>query len=282
MEARPPYDLWGSLDTPTSPVVLSVAHAGRDYPLALRRALRVPIDALAALEDRYVDLVACGARGTETLLVQRAPRAWIDLNRAEHERDPRLEDSAQAERQPISSAKIRSGLGLVPRRTPGAGDIWRHRLSAADVQGRIAQAHRPYHAALARVLNAARARFGVAILLDLHSMPTPPSGVRIVVGDRFGRAAAGRFVQRVETEAAASGYAVATNAPYAGGHILDLHGRPRDHIHAIQLELDRALYLDRHLAEPGPGLSAAIDLVRRTINALADETGAATLAQAAE
>lgn len=266
---------------PESPVVLSVPHAGRDYAPSLCMALRAPLASLAALEDRHVDAIALGACGRETLLLQMAPRAWIDLNRAEHERDPLLDEGAGAS----SSAKVRAGIGLVPRRTAGAGDLWRGRLSAAEVEARIVADHRPYHETLAAVLAAARARFGCAVLLDIHSMPPIAGGrARMVIGDRFGRAAGARFVQRVEAEVAESGLHHALNTPYAGGYILERHGRPHGGVHAIQLEIDRSLYLDRRLDAPGPGATATTRLVRAIIDALTDEalSTPGALAQAAE
>lgn len=277
------FRIIGSI-VPESPVVLSVPHAGRNYPPALFVALRAPRESLRALEDRYVDAVVLPARRDETLLLQDAPRAWIDLNRAEHERDPLLDDGA---RRSHLSAKVRAGLGIVPRRTSATGDIWRRRLGGDEVAARIAADHRPYHLALAQVLERARDRFGVAVLLDLHSMPPLPGGrTRVVVGDRFGRAAETRFVQRVEAEIAASGLVHALNSPYAGGHILEQHARPSAQIHAVQLEIDRALYLDARLDQPGAGLERMSVLVRSIIDALCDEalTGAASsdLAQAAE
>lgn len=260
-------------DDPASPVVLSVPHAGRDYPMPLRAGLRVPLAALRPLEDRHADAIALGARAGETLLVAQRARAWIDLNRAEHERDPRLDDGAVPSGQP-QSAKLRSGLGLVPRRVASAGDIWRHRLSGEEVAARIAADHRPYHAALARALAAARARFGVAVLVDVHSMPpigAAESAPRIVLGDRFGRSASARFLGRIEGVARAHGIACATNAPYSGGHILDRHGDPRRGVHAIQVEFDRTLYLDAALDQPGPGLARTVALLRAIVDALADE-----------
>ncbi|TPG38001.1 N-formylglutamate amidohydrolase [Sphingomonas koreensis] len=277
------FDVLGSLDAPASPVVLSVPHAGRDYPLALRAALRVPLEALVALEDRHVDRLAHAARGSETILVQRPARAWIDLNRAESERDPRIDEGAARSAQPQPSAKLRSGLGLVPRRVGRAGDLWRRRLSDAEVTARIVADHRPYHAALGRVLASARQRFGVAILLDVHSMPSlGPGGAGIVFGDRFGRAAAARFVHRLEGEAEAAGIGHALNSPYSGGHILDRHADPRSGVHAVQIEWDRALYLDEALDSPGPGLPRVATLLRRMIAALADEATAGAMPLAAE
>ena len=258
---------------PVSPVVLSVPHAGRDYPLQLRAALRVPLAALRPLEDRHVDDLALAAHGGETLFVQQRARAWIDLNRAEHERDPRLDDGAVTIGHP-QSAKLRSGLGLVPRRVAAAGDIWRHRLSGDEVAARIRADHRPYHAALAAALASARDRFGIAILLDIHSMPplgAPDAAPRIVLGDRFGRSASSRFLGRIEGIARAHGVACAVNTPYSGGHILDRHADPRRRIHAIQIEFDRSLYLDANLDLPGPGLARTARTLRAIVDSIADE-----------
>jgi len=266
------FDLLGP-DAPASPVVLSVPHAGRAYPPELLAAIRVPAAALAVLEDRHVDAVALAARTAETTLIQHTPRAWIDLNRAEDERDPQVDDGARAHATPHRSAKVRSGLGLVPRRAGAAGDLWRRRFADAEVLGRIAAHHRPYHEALAAALAAAQARFGVAVLLDLHSMPPlpAPDPARVVIGDRFGRSAAARLVARVEAAASAHGLKAVLNAPYAGGHLIDRHARPARGVHAIQLELDRLLYLDSSLSGPGPGLARTAALVRAVLAGLADE-----------
>lgn len=272
MTSLPSFVRHGPVE-PLTPVVLSVPHAGRDYPLPLRAALRVPLAALRGLEDRYADALGLDALGAETLFVAQRARAWIDLNRAEHERDPRLDDGAVSIGRP-QSAKLRSGLGLVPRRVGNSGDIWRRRLSADEVQMRIHADHRPYHAALAAALASARARFGVAVLIDVHSMPSlgaPESAPRLVLGDRFGKSAAARFTGRIEGVARAHGVATATNAPYSGGHILERHGEPRHGIHAIQLEFDRALYLDEALNGPGAGLPATARLLRAIIDAVTDE-----------
>ena len=257
---------------PASPVVISVAHAGRDYPLPLRAALRAPLSAAVALEDRHVDAVALAARVVETTIVAQRARAWIDLNRAEDERDPRADEGAG----PLGpgASKAGNGLGLIPRRSASAAELWRRRWSDAEVRARIAGDHQPFHAAVAAALAAARARFGVAVLLDLHSMPPltgAARGTRVVLGDRWGRAAGTRFVARAEAVAAAAGLPAALNTPYAGGHILDRHGRPAAGVHAIQLELDRSLYLDRALHRPGPGLVRTAALVRDILAALADE-----------
>lgn len=267
-------------ETPYSPVIVSVPHAGRDYPVSLRAALAVPIAFAAALEDRHADTMALAARGIETLFVAQRARAWIDLNRAEEERDIRVDEGAPRGRVPPGQTKLRSGLGLVPRRAARANDLWKRRFSDAEISERIRTDHRPYHAALGSALAAARARFGVAVLLDLHSMPPLDTGARIVIGDRFGRSAAGRFVAAMEREA--GNRKLALNAPYAGGHILDRHGDPANDIHALQLEIDRSLYLDFVLDRPGNGFAATVEMVKRMIASLTDEALGGELADAAE
>ena len=271
-----PFEQFGP-DQPISPVIVSVPHAGRDYPPSLLAALRVPPAALRALEDRRVDAVALAARAGETTLVQRRARAWIDLNRAETERDPKVDTGARPGAP--TTPKLRSGLGLVPARVSAAGALWRGRFTGEAIDDRIAADHRPYHDRLALLLARARATFGTAVLLDLHSMPTLGTGrARVVVGDRFGTSAGGRFAARVEAAVSAARVPVALNAPYAGGHVVARHGDPRRGVHAVQLELDRTLYLDALLDDVGPGLGATASLVRAVIDALADEALPTSLA----
>ena len=260
--------------------MLAVPHAGRDYPPALQSAIRVPLAALKSLEDRCADALALEAWRGETLFIVHRARAWIDLNRSEQERDPKVDDGAGLLGIPLS-AKLRSGLGLVPRRVGASGDIWSRRLSSAEVTARIDEDHRPYHQALAEALAAARARFGVAILVDIHSMPPLAStedAARLVIGDRFGKSAGPRFVARIEDAARALGVPAASNVPYAGAHTLERHGSPRNGIHAVQLEFDRSFYLDGALDRPGPNFAAAVRLLRTILDALLDEALPGTLA----
>jgi len=276
------------------PVLISVPHAARQYPRALINNLRVPADALLRLEDRYVDMLSRQAAAAGfTIITAKAPRALIDMNRAPDDIDADMLDDATASNFAGMSVKARGGLGLVPRRLSGYGDLWQNKWKRADFDTRIATYHAPYHEKISQILNDMRARHGGAILLDLHSMPSIASKydekpAQIVIGDRFGRSASG---QMSETALAASrrqvgeaklSFKTCLNHPYAGGYILQVHGNPQHQTHALQLEIDRALYLDTACREPTHGVHAMSALVLNVAVALADEIVANGIAQAAE
>lgn len=246
---------------PESPIILSVPHAGREYPDALLKMSRVPIENLESLEDRHADaLVADAAKqGFTTIIAQRA-RAWIDLNRHEREVDPDMIEPRLRDNGLIRSSKVIGGLGLIPRRLRDNGELWTGRITADALRRRIEADHTPYHHALRNVLRAARARFGIAILLDVHSMP-PLGDAQIVIGDRFGQSAAGAFSAIVRETSREGGFSTADNAPYAGGHILTAHGLPRRDIHAIQIEIGRDLYLRDNLRDKRSDLGGIDTLI---------------------
>jgi N-formylglutamate amidohydrolase len=263
------------MQRPLSPVVISVPHAGRAYPPGMAGMIRLPLERLRPLEDRHADLLAQFAvdRGFATLIAE-TPRSWIDLNRSEADHDPLLVSLPPGMRAG-TGPKVRAGLGLVPRRLARGGDIWRARLSLAEVEARIVRVHRPWHLALGGMLLEAERTFGTAVLIDLHSMPTPvgSDAPQIVVGDLFGRSAAGRLAQCALSVAESQDFRVALNAPYAGGYILERHGRPASGVHALQIEVDRALYLD--FAQDRP--TENIALIQRFVVKLADALAAEVL-----
>ncbi|HEX5183166.1 MAG TPA: N-formylglutamate amidohydrolase [Allosphingosinicella sp.] len=267
---QPPFRRLGPL-RPDSPVVLSVPHAGRAYSDALLAAARLPRRRLEMLEDRLVDrliwrAVAAGA----VAIVADAPRAEIDLNRDERELDPALIVPRPQRSELFESARTRGGLGLVPDRIAGAGPIWRQRLSAEELARRVETIHRPYHEAVEAALAEARQDFGIAILLDCHSMPPRGAGAAsIVLGDRHGASSAPELTEVAERVASDAGFAVVRNAPYAGGHVTERHGRPAVNVHALQIEIDRALYLGPDLRTPGSGFDAVSRLIASVAEALA-------------
>jgi N-formylglutamate amidohydrolase len=271
-DSPPPFRRLGP-DRPGSPVVISVPHAGRAYSDGLLASARLPRSRLETLEDRLVDrLVWRAVEGGAVALIADVPRAEIDLNRDERELDPAMVQPRPPAASTLESPRTRGGLGLIPARIAGSGAIWRQRIAAAEVARRVEHIHRPYHAALESELQAARARFGIAILLDCHSMP--PRGIDgeapVVLGDRHGGSMAEGLVAAAERAARGAGFRVARNAPYAGGHITERHGRPAGGVHALQLELDRSLYLAPDLRSTGAGFDRVARLIAAVAEALAD------------
>lgn len=275
------------------PLIIAVPHAGRHYPAGLLAAMRQPELAARRLEDRLVDLIGLEvARATgATLLVAQAPRAMIDLNRAPDDidremivPDPTVPVGRLMPRRGGAGAGIggraQGGLGLVPRRLAGLGEVWRGRLPAAELQARIEDVHVLYHAALADEHVAVARDWGAALLLDLHSMPPLPvradgePGGTFVLGDRFGASCATRLSGAAFAHLASCGVRVAHNRPYAGGYGLERHGRRDSGLHAMQLEIDRSLYLDAALAEPGEGMAGVIEIVSGLVRRLAGEVAA--------
>ncbi len=276
-------------DPASIPVVLAAPHAGRCYPADLLAALRVPRHVLLRLEDRLIDCVADAvARETGApIIIAQAPRAMIDLNRALDDIDwdmlvdgPRLALSrgVGALGHPGSGHRARSGLGLVPRRLPGAGELWKMRLAYGDLVQRIESIHQPYHTALAGLVEAVRRQWGAALLIDLHSMP-PLAGhgrpaPKCVIGDRFGTACDGELIASLFTCLAGAGLPLAHNRPYAGGFVLDRHARRSTGVHAVQIEICRSVYLDAGLVEPGPGFDAVVAMLVAMVRQLADDVAA--------
>lgn len=265
------------IDTLAVPVLLSVPHAGRDYPQGVFDALRLPRAALNRLEDRYADLLARKAimLGYPVIIARRA-RAWIDLNRDENDLDVDMVRGVDRADYPTPGAKQRGGLGLVPRRLSGEGDLWNGQFELSDIEHRLASFHRPFHNSVSNILGRIRDKFGVAILLDLHSMPplrqsTPGQVPQFVIGDRFGKSASSQFAELLMERIRGQGFAVALNHPYAGEYILRRHAKPSANIHSLQLEIDRSLYLDSALREPGAGLGQMTALVTGLVGALADQ-----------
>lgn len=274
-DANLPFSLFNGDDC-QFPVLISVPHAGRRYPGEIHDNLAVPPASLIRLEDRYADRLAAGAitAGFTTLVAQQ-PRAWIDLNRGHREIDPDMVTGIERAELPAPSRKVRGGLGLVPRRLSGTGDLWRRKWSYDDLQERVRHSHAPYHQSISHILEKMRDKFGAAMLLDLHSMPPLTDeklgDVDIVIGDRFGRSSASRYAELSLSFCSQSGLRGQLNHPYAGGYILERHGAPDNDIHALQLEIDRRCYLDQNLLEPGKNMPEMSSHVEQLAGLLADQ-----------
>ncbi|MEP1420344.1 MAG: N-formylglutamate amidohydrolase [Erythrobacter sp.] len=253
------------------PVLIAVPHAGRAYPPEIEAQMRDARHSQLRLEDRLIDTIGVEiARATGTgLLVAHAPRAMIDLNRAADDIDWGMVKKPQGfdpstftarlvgEGRSVGSgnARSRSGLGLVPRRLPGFGEIWRSAIPSDEVKRRVEHIHRPYHEFLARELVRIRDAWGAALLIDLHSMPPlrrregEQRAPRIVLGDRYGVSCDSAISDHAFNYLDHHGCVTAHNRPYSGGYVLDRHARPTRGIHAIQVEVCRSTYLDSAFAE---------------------------------
>lgn len=261
----------------TTSVVFSSPHSGRDYPPEFLRASILDQRSIRSSEDAFVDrLFAAAPEFGAPLLAANAPRAFIDLNRAAEELDPALVEGVP--RNP-HNPRISSGLGVIPRVVSNGRAIYRGKISRADAEARLERYWRPYHGRLRRLIDEATGLFGEAILIDCHSMPheaieaiSAPGARRadVVLGDRFGAAASGGIVDRVEAAFARAGLHVARNAPFAGAYIAQAYGRPSRGTHVVQVEIDRALYMDERTVEPSAGFEAFLALMTSVVAEIAD------------
>jgi N-formylglutamate amidohydrolase len=229
----------------TAPFVFASPHSGRLYPADfVARSSLTPV-ALRRSEDAFVDeLFGSAVERGAPLIAARFPRAFLDVNRAASELDNAMFDDALQVEVGAPSARVAAGLGVIPRIVRDGAEIYRGRLSRADAEKRLARFYRPYHVALAGLIEETRARFGVAIVVDCHSMPAAASIPNIVLGDRYGASASSALMRHAELAFEAYGFSTARNTPYAGGYTTLLYGRREHGVQALQIEVNRALYLD--------------------------------------
>lgn len=268
--------------------VFSSPHSGREYGADFVRRARLNRLQLRLSEDAYVEeLFAAAPDHGAPLIAATAPRAYLDLNRGPTELDPALVEGV---RVAGLNPRVSAGLGVVPRVVAEGMAIYSGKIPIAEAQRRILRYHAPYHERLSGLIDAARARHGLALLFDCHSMPSDAlrsggheGGRRpdIVLGDRFGASAAPWVIDAVEGAFAAAGFVVARNTPFAGGYITQRHGRPNQGVHAVQIEVDRSLYLDEARIEPGAGFAETRARLSEVVAALA-RIGRDTMRMAAE
>lgn len=240
-----------------SSVIFSSPHSGRAYSATFLAQTQLDSRSIRSSEDAFVDLLFDTAPGFGApLITALAPRAFIDLNRAADELDPGVIEGVT---RGMHNPRVSSGLGVIPRVVANGRAIYRGKLALSDVDARIARFWQPYHAALRTLIDQSRATFGEAILIDCHSMPheaieahAKPGHPRpdVVLGDRFGATAAGLVMDKVEAAFVDAGLRVVRNAPFAGAYIAQAYGRPLQGQHVVQVEIDRALYLDEARVEP--------------------------------
>jgi N-formylglutamate amidohydrolase len=236
------------LDRPvrqTVPFVFASPHSGRRYPASLLERSRLDAVSLRRSEDAFVDELFAGAVGLGApLLAALFPRAFLDVNRGMAELDAGMFDGAVGVPVDVPSPRVSAGLGVIPRIVRDGAEIYRGKLGREEADARLGQLYRPYHGALAALMEETRKHFGVAVLLDCHSMPSALSVPDIVLGDRYGASAAPAVTARAQSALIREGFSVARNTPYAGGHTTVLYGKVASNCHALQIEVNRALYLD--------------------------------------
>lgn len=271
-----------------TPVIFSSPHSGRDYPASLLSRTLLDERSIRSSEDAFVDeLFADAPRVGAPLLVARVPRAYVDLNRAADELDPALIEGIM--RTP-HNPRVNSGLGVIPRVVANGRAIYRGKIGLREAQARIERLWHPYHEALRGLIDESLAAFGEAVLIDCHSMPheaieahARPGHPRpeVVLGDRFGAAAGREVMDAVEAAFSAAGLRVARNAPFAGAYIAQAYGRPSRRQHVVQVEIDRALYMDEAAIRRRPDFDAFRELMSGVVARISGR-GRAPLRLAAE
>jgi len=259
------HDAGPETGPPPTPLVFASPHSGRLYPPDMMAAARLSAQDLRGSEDAFVDHLIAGAPALGVCVIRaRLARAYIDLNRDAWELDPAMFEDALPDFAQGRTARVAAGLGAIARVAGEGRPIYARKLTFAEAKARIETAHRPYHDTLDRLLAQARSAHGLAILVDWHSMPAAAArGHRargggpcdIVLGDRFGAACGPKLTALMEKTLEALGYRVARNAPYAGGYTTEHYGRPSRRTHAIQVEINRALYMNEITREPTEGLA---------------------------
>jgi len=262
------------------PIIFSSPHSGQNYPQELLDQTSLKLRKLRSLEDPYVDelfghVTELGA----PLIKAEFPRAYLDLNREPFELDPKIIHPNLPTYANSESLRVKGGLGTIPRIVADGSAIYKKPILLADALARIKTYHAPYHAKLAELINATRDKFGFAILLDCHSMPSSSniyknkSMADIVLGNRHNSSCAPQITDTVATAFKSQGFSVQLNHPYAGGYITEHHGAPKSDIHAIQIEINRNLYMDQITYEKTQNFNTLKEKIKSIIFILAERYG---------
>ena len=241
------------------PVLFNSPHSGRIYPRNFLLASRLDLSTLRRSEDSFVDdLIAGLVERGHPIMRAHFPRCYVDVNREPYELDPRMFDGRLPSFANTRSMRVAGGLGTVARVVGDAQEIYDQRMSVTEALHRIDTLYKPYHRTLRRLFTRLHRDFGAAILVDCHSMPSSTGGrddrprADLVIGDRYGTSCVGVVAETLEQTLHGFGYAVSRNKPYAGGFITEHYGNPATGLHAIQLEINRALYMDERRYERSP------------------------------
>lgn len=245
-------------DPQTAPVVFASPHSGRAYGSAFLASARLDPQGLRRSEDSFVDELFQGAASCGApLLAATFPRAYCDPNREAWELDPGMFDGPLPAWVNTTSPRVGAGLGTIARIVASGESIYRGKLKFIEAEDRIEGCWKPYHIALNDLLGQTRRRFSRCLLVDCHSMPSQSKGGQpdFVLGDAHGTSCSPAVIRHVEHVLNGLGYSVRRNDPYAGGYVTRHYGRPREGIHALQIEISRALYMDEGRFERRPGFT---------------------------
>src|ERR1700676_2032464 len=254
-ELCPPFEIVGPAEW-RAPIIFNSPHSGSVYPGEFLSASRIDLPALRRSEDSFMDelISDLSARGFPVVRVN-FPRSYVDVNREPYELDPRMFAGRLPSFANTRSMRVAGGLGTIPRVVGDGQEIYRERLSVDDALARIEALYKPYHRALRRLINKAHQAFGTVVVVDCHSMPSigvsrdEPRRPDMVIGDRYGTSCAALLSDKVEETMSRLGYSVGRNKPYAGGFITEHYGNPASGLHSVQLELNRAIYMDERRRE---------------------------------
>jgi len=280
-ELDPPFEILGPAEW-RGPVLFNSPHSGNVYSRGFLSASRLDLATLRRSEDSFVDELCLDAvRRGYPLLRAHFPRCYVDVNREPYELDPRMFEGRLPSFANTRSMRVAGGLGTIARGVGDAQEIYGHRIPVDDAIRRIEGLYKPYHRALRRLFTRIHRDFGAATLIDCHSMPSTAGAkderprADVVLGDRYGTSCVALVAETVEATLRAQGHSVSRNKPYAGGFITEHYGNPAAGLHAIQLEFNRALYMDERRFERTPSFARlAADL-----EALADALSAVPVAE---
>ena len=257
-EVSPPFEIVEPTEW-RAPIIFNSPHSGSAYPDAFLSASRIDLPTLRRSEDSFMDelIGELSDRGFAVVRVH-FPRSYVDVNREPYELDPRMFAGRLPSFANTRSMRVAGGLGTIPRVVGDGQEIYRERLAVDDALARVETLYKPYHRALRRLINRVHQAFGTVVLVDCHSMPSigvsrdEPRRPDVVIGDRYGTSCAPLLADTVEDTMSQLGYSVGRNKPYAGGFITEHYGNPASGLHVVQLELNRAVYMDERRREKVP------------------------------
>jgi N-formylglutamate amidohydrolase len=257
-ETSPPFEIVEPAEW-RAPIIFNSPHSGSVYPDDFLVASRIDLPTLRRSEDSFMDELIGHLSDLGFPVVRvNFPRSYVDVNREPYELDPRMFTGRLPSFANTRSMRVAGGLGTVPRVVGDGQEIYRERISVDDALSRIETLYKPYHRALRRLINKVHQMFGAVVVVDCHSMPSvgvsrdEPRRPDVVIGDRYGTSCTPLLPDRVEETMNSLGYSIGRNKPYAGGFITEHYGNPASGLHAVQLELNRAIYMDERRRERSP------------------------------